>query len=187
MTSLTGSRGPGVPPPGMLAREVSDDLFGHGTAVFNEARTHRYLLIRTWDSHARRLPWIMLNPSTADAFADDPTIRRAKAFTRREGYGSLAVVNLFGLRATNPAALRSHHDPWGPHNGMFLHDQCQPGWTAVAAWGALGSIHGRSAEVTADLLRRGVNLVCLGTTKSGEPRHPLYVPAGTPLVPYPPP
>ena len=170
-----------------LVRDVSDDLIGHGEAVFNEARTHRYLLIRTWEQHAKRLPWVMLNPSTADAFISDPTITRVQNFTRREGYGALAVVNAFGLRATNPAELRRHPDPVGERNDEFILDQCQPGWTVVAAWGAHGSLHDRARHVTALLLERGVNLVCLGVTKTGQPVHPLYQPANAPLVPYQPP
>lgn len=167
-----------------LVRDESRDLLGHGEAVFNEARTHRYLLIRTWEQQAKRLVWVMLNPSTASAEADDPTIRRVTAFTRREDYGALAVVNLFGLRATNPAELRGHPDPAGERNDEFILDQCRPGWTVVAAWGAHGTLLGRAEHVTASLLARGVNLACLGVTKDRQPRHPLYVPAAAPLVPY---
>jgi len=56
----------------------------------------------------------------------------------------------------------------------------------VAAWGASYPAAGRArvAAVRQRLVAAGAR--CLGTTSSGEPRHPLYVAAGTPLQPLPP-
>jgi hypothetical protein len=47
-------------------------------------------------------------------------------------------------------------------------DRCH---IVIAAWGVHGAYRGRGAEVA----RRHSGLQCLGTTKAGHPRHPLYV------------
>jgi hypothetical protein len=62
------------------------------------------------------MAWVMLNPSTADAEVDDPTIRRCMSFAKREGYDGIEVLNLYGLRATKPKHLLDHPDPEGPQN-----------------------------------------------------------------------
>lgn len=66
---------------------------------------YRYMLTREWDEHGDKICWVMLNPSTADETLDDPTIRRVRSFSQREGYGSLVVVNLYAMRATDPKGL----------------------------------------------------------------------------------
>src|SRR4051812_10658415 len=60
--------------------------------------------------------FVMLNPSTAGAFNDDPTVRKCVAFCRRWGCGRLQVVNLFAYRATSPRQLKQVNDPVGPRN-----------------------------------------------------------------------
>jgi hypothetical protein len=172
--------------PEQIAFETGDSLLGSlSSAAFSADRTYRYVLTRTWDQTARTMTWIMLNPSTADAMTDDATIRRCKAFARREGYGGMSVVNLFGLRATDPRALREHADPAGPANDWFVRLHVQAAPCAVAAWGAHGVLHGRAAEVGRMLAAiPGVRLECLGVTAAGHPRHPLYVRADAPLVPW---
>jgi len=152
-----------------------------GTATLSADRAYRYLLTRRWDD-GPAMTWIMLNPSTADASEDDPTIRRCVGFARREGCGAIQVVNLFALRAADPRELLASPDPVGPGNDGFL--LARPlAACIVAAWGTHGSLRGRSAEVRAMLV--GVRLLCLGVTSIGEPRHPLYVRADAPLVPFP--
>jgi hypothetical protein len=68
--------------------------------------TYRYRLTKTWDRSQPQVTWVMLNPSTATADTDDPTIRRVVGFSRRWGFGSAVVVNLFALRATQPGGPR---------------------------------------------------------------------------------
>jgi hypothetical protein len=152
-----------------------------GTATLSADRAYRYLLTRRWGD-GPAMCWIMLNPSTADASEDDPTIRRCIGFARREGCEAIQVVNLFALRAADPGELLASPDPIGPGGDGFLLARPLAACT-VAAWGARGSLHGRSAKVTAMLA--GVRLLCLGVTSSGEPKHPLYVRADVPLVPFP--
>lgn len=150
--------------------------------------TYRYTLWRWWEEpsvNVDALTVIGLNPSTADALQDDPTIRRCVGFAKREGCGALLMLNLFALRATDPATLRLHPNPIGPANDLALNDwiQCarDRGTPVVAAWGAHGALHGRAAAIVS----RFPGLRCFGVTKDGHPRHPLYLRADTPLVPLP--
>lgn len=152
-----------------------------GTATLSADRAYRYLLTRRWGD-GPAMTWIMLNPSTADASEDDPTIRRCVGFARREGCEAIHVVNLFALRCTDPRELRTAGDPVGPGNDGFLLARPVAALT-VAAWGAFGCMNGRSGQVGAMLA--SVPLLCLGVTSGGEPRHPLYARADTPLVSFP--
>lgn len=165
--------------------ETGPELTSPAVAVFDRSRRYRYLLTRTWD--ARRLPvvWVMLNPSAADAFTDDPTIRRCVRFAARLGAGGIIVVNLFAYRAADPAVLSRAADPVGELNDEYLREAAQPGGRLIiGAWGMHGGLRGRAAAVTRMLAAQGAQLHCLGTTSQGHPRHPLYLPASTPLSPY---
>jgi len=165
-----------------LIVDEADDMLGGGRAIFNEARTHRYLLERWWGDGGDWLTWVMLNPSTAGAFANDPTATRVIRFTRRNGYDGLRILNVNAYQATDPRELATCDDPVGPCNDRMLAEHTRSG-PVVAAWGAGGG--GRGRRVAAVLRRTaGLRLVCLGTTKAGHPRHPLYVPADQPFVPW---
>jgi hypothetical protein len=148
-------------------------------ATFSPCGRYRYELSRSWDAGASTLPIVMLNPSIADAEIDDPTIRRCMVFARREGFGGIRVANLFAFRAIRTAAMRAAADPVGPDNDAALtalfDSAVGSGTPVLAAWGALGAFRGREAYVRslADLI--GVQLLCLGVTRRGHPRHPLYV------------
>jgi hypothetical protein len=167
-----------------LRYEDTRDLLTQSGAVFSADEAYRYLLTRSWLPGRPVMTMIMLNPSTATATADDNTIRRCTGFAHREGCGGLEVVNLFALRATNPAHLRPHPDPVGPRNDEFIAAHCLPGRLVVAAWGVSGSLNNRDQHVTQMLAGSGVTLRCFGTTNSGAPLHPLYLRADQPLIPY---
>lgn len=150
--------------------------------------TYRYELHRSWLTGYGRALWIMLNPSTADDYVDDPTIRRCIAFSGRWGLSGLDVVNLYALRSTNPRALlESPIDSVGPQNDTsvraHLAAAATAGWPVVAAWGQHAR-RDRVEAVTAMAAVAGVLLQCLGTTLTGQPRHPLYVPGSTRLRPW---
>lgn len=73
------------------------------SASISGCERYRYALERRIpDVVGPNLCWLMLNPSTADAAKDDPTIRKVMGFTGRNGYGVALVVNLFALRETHP-------------------------------------------------------------------------------------
>jgi hypothetical protein len=127
----------------------------------------------------------MLNPSTADAREDDATIRRCTAFARAWGFGGLVVVNLYAWRATDPAQLKVAADPVGPGADDMLLDGLSQVQQLVVAWGAHGGLP-RVAHV-GRLVASCTHLeavVCLGRTKGGQPRHPLYLAASTPREAY---
>lgn len=145
-------------------------------AVLSDDGRYRYALSRTWEPGVWSLAFIMLNPSTADAEIDDPTIRRCMGFARSFGYGGITVVNLYAYRATQPLDLWRAEDPVGPENDAYLRailaDRQEHGVPVVAAWGA-NAKPDRVAEVLA--MPGAARLSALGVTKGGAPRHPLYL------------
>jgi hypothetical protein len=151
-------------------------------ALLSECGTYRYRLSRQWTFGAFRLAWVMLNPSTADAEQDDPTIRRCMGFARAWGYGGIVVVNLFALRATDPRELRHHADPVGVENDEHIRKVARDEGAVVCAWGAHPFASERAAEVLRIIRANQPTALCLGTTKGGAPRHPLYVKGTTELV-----
>ena len=150
------------------------------SAAVSSCGKFRYSLGRHWGSEPDLL-FVMLNPSTADARVDDPTIRRCVGFAKREGAGGIQVVNLFAFRATKPEDMRAAVDPVGPENNDFLVDLFGRHDRAVAAWGS-GPYHYRAGFVRRLAAVMDCGLLCLGKTKDGSPRHPLYVRADQPLV-----
>ncbi|MBE3065409.1 MAG: DUF1643 domain-containing protein [Spirochaetes bacterium] len=148
-------------------------------AVLSGDGKYRYSLTRRW-GHGSLMVWCMLNPSTADENQDDPTIRRCMRFALREGYDGIHVVNLMSYRATNPMAAIIAADPFGPENDRYQIEAAALG-DVVCAWGALAS---RAAIVRSveNFRSVGARLLCLGTTRGGQPRHPLYLRADTPLA-----
>jgi hypothetical protein len=153
-------------------------------ALISDCGRYRYWLTRCWDAEARQACFIMLNPSVADASVDDPTIRRCVGFARAWGCGGVRVVNLFAYRATRPGDMRAADDPVGPENDRHLLDAARGCHPVVAAWGVHGGHRNRDGAAAGLLLSAGVTVQCLGTTRDGRPRHPLYVPADQPLVPF---
>ena len=140
------------------------------TARLSDCGHYRYALGRRWGAGARAV-FVMLNPSTADAERDDPTIRRCIGFAARWGFGALTVVNLYSWRATRPADLRRARDPVGPGGDEAIERATLGAALVVAAWGAHGDWRGRGAQVASRLS----DPHALGLTRSGAPRHPLYV------------
>lgn len=165
------------------------------SAVVSGCGRYRYWLGRAW-STAPPVTFVMLNPSTADAHADDPTIRRCVNYARAWGYGGIWVVNLYAWRATDPRDLRTADDPVGPDNNAWLTWAARTttpttataattattatGAPIVAAWGA----HADPERVRTVLGLTGMHrLTALAFTKSGQPRHPLYLPGHLTPVP----
>lgn len=160
----------------MSAPEVA----AHADAVISEDGCYRYVLTRRWGG-GRVLSFVMLNPSTADASTDDATIRRCRGFARRERCDGIRVLNLYALRSPDPRLLLSHPDPAGPDNDRWLTGLADADGPVIAAWGAHAAAEFRRDEVADLLAAAGVVLWCLGTTRDGSPRHPLYARADAPL------
>lgn len=132
---------------------------------------YRYALWREWDDSRPRVLFVALNPSTADHRRDDPTIRRCLGFARDWGFGSLAVANLFAFRTPEPRLLRLAAEPIGPRNDRWLTRLSTDAQLTIVAWGSQGDFLARAGRVALRLH----DCHCLGTTRTGAPRHPLYV------------
>ena len=141
-----------------------------GSAGLSRCGHYRYWLRRQWSPALPQCTFIGLNPSTADAQLDDPTLRRCIGFAKQWGYGSLLLVNLFAWRATDPRDLLSAPDPIGPQTNRWLRRAMRESDLVVAAWGNGGTLANR-AHIVAKRLKP---LHCLGITSLGMPRHPLY-------------
>jgi hypothetical protein len=153
-------------------------------ASISECGRYRYELSRRWGD-GPTTAFVMLNPSTADAEQDDPTIRRCIGFARRDGAGALAVVNLYAFRATTPKELLrlSSAERIGRGNVEALRHVISGTEVerVVCAWGAFPLQHMlKRVHVEKIAHEAGRPSVCLGTTKAGAPRHPLYVQSDTP-------
>jgi hypothetical protein len=160
--------------------EWSAPLGGPSGAHVSECGRYRTLLWRTFavGGDAAPLVFVMLNPSTADATKDDPTIRRCLGFARREGMGGIIVVNLLPWRATDPRDLDSAY--WRDED-VFLVDENRKEMGLARSFGPFVLAWGGSIKPWADGAARMARQIaghglCLGRTKSGEPRHPLMLP-----------
>lgn len=153
-------------------------------AILSDCGVYRYQLERRWADGPTVL-WIMLNPSTADGRQDDRTIGRCVDFSKRWGFGALLVGNLYGLRATDPEQLADAVDPIGPRNGWNLSLMAARASLIVAAWGGHCSVVPEYVQsVIGSLGPLAEPLRCLGRTKAGAPRHPLYLAASTQIEEY---
>ena len=119
--------------------------------------------------------FLMLNPSTATESQNDPTVERCERRARALGFGSFCVTNIFAWRDTDPALMRAATDPIGPLNDQYIVQNALSHDQIVCAWGAHGNHLGRSTQVRALISSVNRPLYHLGKTKSGEPRHPLYI------------
>lgn len=153
-------------------------------AVISPCGRYRYMLTRRTrlDGASRAtIVFCMLNPSTADASLDDPTIRRCCGFAERWNSAGIAVVNLYAFRATDPRSMRAEADAIGPANDEWLRRAARDAGNIVCAWGA-NADPGRAQQVAKMFRQAGAKLWCFGTTKGGAPRHPLYIRGDQPLV-----
>lgn len=129
----------------------------------------------------RRIMWIGLNPSTADEQKLDPTLRRVKSFSQAWGFNAFVMTNLFAFRATDPADMKAVAVPEGTKNDDWLLSVANVSELIIACWGVHGVFRNRAESVAAMFQGR---LYCIGVTKDGHPKHPLYVAGGTPFQRY---
>lgn len=156
-----------------------------GAAVFSRCLAYRYALSRRWGTEAikRSVVFVMLNPSTASENIDDPTVRKCIGFAKRWGYPQLDIVNLFAWRSTEPAMLLRIEDPVGRENDKWIANYTSNLLDLiVVAWGGNGDLHRERVDQVVKLINRPV--MCVGTTQSGQPRHPLMVSYSTVARPW---
>lgn len=150
-------------------------------AVMSACGLYRYRLWRDLVEGAGTCLFVLLNPSTADSEKDDPTVIRCVGFARSWGFSRVALVNLFAFRSPHPDALRTAVDPIGPENDAHVLDALRTAHRVVAAWGTHGEYRGRGDAVRAMIAR--FQPLSFGLTANGQPRHPLYLPASSPVLP----
>ena len=164
------------------------------SAVFSPDGRYRYRLDRSWGPGKRAL-WCCLNPSTAGAEVDDPSVRKMIGFTKRwcmpktvpGDFGSLVVVNMWGRKGTDWRVLLEP-DPSGEDNWMHIREALIESHFVIAAWGAhaphVPGFRAYKDNVMNNLLCTGLPVWCLGTSVTGQPRHPLMLPYSAELRPY---
>lgn len=156
------------------------------SAVISDCGRYRYSLYRKW-AKSERMPvmWVMLNPSTADGTEDDPTIRRCVEFSRRWGFGSMFVGNLYALRATNPADVPfGTSEAIGPENERHLYNMGSQSAKVICAWGANEQSFPHIRQVGCP-----GGYWHFGLTANRQPKHPLargksFIPYDAPLLEY---
>lgn len=152
-----------------------------GSALFSSCGRWRWWLLRQWDESLPMAAIIGMNPSTADAFTDDPTVVREIEHLRRWGYGGLLKLNVYAYKATLQrdlwAARKRGVDIIGQENTADHIVHRLQEWDArkvLAAWGRLKT--DRGVLLAASLKMRDVKLDCFRRNTDGSPAHPLYLP-----------
>jgi hypothetical protein len=168
-----------------------------GWARFSEDRVMRYRLARSLVDAPlivggdevygiARVVWLLLNPSTADAFEPDPTVTECHKRSAALGADTFEVINLFAFRSPYPVDLKKRaHGFRGDDatNNEQILAACRDAYRVIAAWGNDGAIANRDVVVRSMLRSEGVKLWHLGLTQGGFPKHPLArgvhrIPAG---------
>lgn len=163
-------------------------------AVLSPCNLYRYTLEREFGDYEDGTPYsgagaimfVMLNPSTADAANDDPTIRRCLGFAHRFNFRELLVANVYSLRATNPQDLwKSTSSLRGPEHEYYFAGLAFRAHRVVMAFGNhAASPDRRLVEKLVASNFRG-DPCCLKRNKDGSPAHPLYLPASSNFLRYP--
>lgn len=163
----------------------------NGDAVISGCGKYRYQLTRRWSDCGPDAVFIMLNPSTADGYKNDATIRRCVGFAKSFGCGGLSVVNLFAYRATSPADMKAAADPVGPDNelqfksAVYAATEVESPGPVICAWGNNGAHLGQDKVALGWLCDMKVPPTALRVTGAGQPEHPLRLPKILTPQPYP--
>ena len=161
-------------------RDICDIRIAYASATFSIDRRYRYKLVRHWGGCNGSLVWIMLNPSTAGAEDDDPTIRRVVRFSHDLGYSGCEVLNLYSLITPYPCELWGASDPIGDNTNLVAQALCERSGGVVLAWGRHRQAMSRGNLIAACL----PDAQCLGHNLDGSPKHPLYLSSALRLRPY---
>lgn len=127
--------------------------------------------------------FVGMNPSTAEADVDDPTIRRDLEFCRAWGLRGYVKANVGDYRATKPKMLSAPGVvAVSPENIPIVLATAKRAERVVMAFGVPPKpLIAAAEQITHELVRAGHELLCLGKTAAGWPRHTLYLLGETPL------
>jgi hypothetical protein len=137
-------------------------------ATLTQDNKYRYKLSRIWDEEKPSVLFIMLNPSTADANIDDPTIRRVVNFAKSWGYGGVFVGNLYAFRSTDPKVLKHIDDPVGEDNIEHIKQLIGLSDMVIYAWG-------NNHKEPSWLCELVDTPYCIDVSRNRIPKHPLYL------------
>ena len=162
------------------------DINGDSSASFSPCRQYRQVLERKIGNGDDAILWLGMNPSTADAFKNDPTVAREIVWSQRWGYSRYIKMNVCDYRSTQPKGmLEAPGGPVSDANMPIMLQIAASAKTIVVCHGVLPKSLQNIAELTTDMLiASGHPLKCMGTTKAGFPKHPLYLPGATELQDY---
>lgn len=166
-------------------------------ACFSCDRAHRLKLEIPFTEENRRdetVAVVMKNPSSADQFNADATIRRVEEYVHRNfrSAARITVLNLFAYRATDPRAVertrrRSGLDSIvGDSNDAAITAALQASDHVILGWGARSGIDQNDYE---QRIRRLAEILqphrprlwhVSGLTIDSHPRHPLQWAYGSP-------
>ena len=138
----------------------------YSEAIYSECMTYRYRLTRSWEPSAKRVTFIMLNPSTATEIQNDPTVERCERRARALNFGAFCVTNIFAYRETDPGKMRAASDPIGPENDREIHEAALWADQIIAAWGTHGAFLDRGQTIQKQLSRSSKPIYHLGLTKA---------------------
>ena len=144
-------------------------------AVYSDSEKYRYSLTRIWNEEATKLHFVMLNPSTATEIQNDPTVERCERRARTLNFGAFRVTNIFAWRDTDPKKMKCAIEPIGLLNDDAILGGCNWGDCTIAAWGNHGIYLSRGFDVMELLRKSGKPIFHLGISKTGQPKHPLYI------------
>jgi hypothetical protein len=148
-------------------------------AIFSKCNNFRYALSRIWDDSKPLVMCIGLNPSTANADSDDPTIKSLIRILQGLGFGGLQMLNLFALISPDPNALRMCPDPV-KDNDRYIQNISSEFEVIVFCWGNF-----KQAEYRAKKFKQMFpSAMCFGKNSRGTPKHPLYLKSNSTLIPF---
>ena len=163
------------------------------SAVLSPCGLYRYRLERSVGMDGPVFAFFGINPSTADATENDPTVRKWIGFTKTWAGSRFIVGNVWPLRSKNVKALATatkwkHIDR---ENWQHLEQMVAEADVLVPCWGDRGKVP-RAMHNDLDRLRAwlvtqgqatGKPVRCFGLTKGGDPMHPLRLAYSTELQP----
>jgi len=157
-----------------------------GDALIDQTGSYRYWLKRWWSTPEVTqngdypILWVMLNPSTANASINDPTIHEITKRSAFLGYRRLEVVNLFAYRSSKPMYIpRDFGLAVGQDNDRHIVEAMNRAHMVIAAWGAppavwlSGMVADRIAQIRVLAESASKGLYAMARTSDGAPKHPL--------------
>ncbi len=153
------------------------------TAESSDDGLFRWWLQRRWGD-GPIVCFVCLNPSTADAERDDPTVTRCIGYAKSWGFGALDIRNLYPYLATKPKDLFTAMKRMDVTGGDRGRSELRAAMTAdlvIAAWGGHATLGAQDRFLE---LTDPKPIFHLAKTKDGKPVHPLFQRADLMPVPW---